>query len=254
MMPGMGSWNDGDESPGPEGQSGLVKSVETSDAPEPIRVLVADDHVLFRRGLEMVLQVESDISVVGEAGDGLEALRRAEELLPDVILMDVRMPKQSGIDACLAIKEAVPSSRIVMLTISDEESDLFEAIRAGANGYLLKDIPGDDIIAGIRAVHTGHSLISPSMASKLLSEFAQISRREEEVPNPHVPKLTAREVEVLRLVARGMGNRDIGQQLYISENTVKNHVRNILEKLQLHTRMEAAMYAVRQNIIDPRQS
>jgi two-component system NarL family response regulator len=217
---------------------------------ETIRVLVADDHVLFRRGLEMVLQVEPDISVVGEAGDGLEALRRAEELLPDVILMDVRMPKQSGIDACLAIKEAVPSSRIVMLTISDEESDLFEAIRAGANGYLLKDIPGDDIIAGIRAVHTGHSLISPSMASKLLSEFAQISRREEEVPNPHAPKLTAREVEVLRLVARGMGNRDIGQQLYISENTVKNHVRNILEKLQLHTRMEAAMYAVRQNIID----
>ncbi len=221
---------------------------------EPISVLVADDHVLFRRGLEMVLQAEGDIDVVGEAGDGLEAVARAEELMPDVILMDVRMPRSTGLEACLAIKERVPSSKIVMLTISDEENDLFEAIRAGANGYLLKDVPGDEIAAGIRAVHHGQSLISPSMASKLLTEFALISRRETEAPNPHAPKLTAREVEVLRLVARGLGNRDIGVQLFISENTVKNHVRNILEKLQLHTRMEAAMYAVRQNLIDPRQA
>ena len=217
-------------------------------------MLVADDHALFRRGLEMVLDHERDIEVVGEAADGVEALRRAEELLPDVILMDVRMPRQSGIEACLAIKERVPSSRIVMLTISDEETDLFEAIRAGANGYLLKDVPGETIAAGIRAVYTGQSLISPSMASKLLTEFAQISRREEEAPNPHAPKLTQREVEVLKLVARGKANRDIGSELFISENTVKNHVRNILEKLQLHTRMEAAMYAVRQNIVDPRQA
>ena len=221
---------------------------------DPIRVLVADDHVLFRRGLEMVLEQEGDIDVIGEAGDGVEAVKRAEELLPDVILMDVRMPRSTGIEACLSIKERVPSSKIVMLTISDEETDLFEAIRAGANGYLLKDVPGEEIAAGIRAVHTGQSLISPSMASKLLAEFAQISRREEEAPSPHTPKLTAREVEVLRLVARGMANREIGSQLFISENTVKNHVRNILEKLQLHTRMEAAMYAVRQNIIDPRQA
>jgi DNA-binding NarL/FixJ family response regulator len=234
--------------------SGTDEQGDTGESTEPIRVLVADDHVLFRRGLEMVLHAEGDIEVVGEAGDGVEALRRAEELLPDVILMDVRMPKQTGIEACLAIKELMPSSRIVMLTISDEENDLFEAIRAGANGYLLKDIPGEEIAAGIRAVHTGHSLISPSMASKLLAEFAQISRRQEELPNPHAPKLTQREVEVLKLVARGLGNRDIGQQLFISENTVKNHVRNILEKLQLHTRMEAAMYAVRQNIVDPRQA
>jgi DNA-binding NarL/FixJ family response regulator len=234
--------------------SGTDEQSGTGESNEPIRVLVADDHVLFRRGLEMVLHAEGDIDVVGEAGDGVEALRRAEELLPDVILMDVRMPKQTGIEACLAIKAIVPSSRIVMLTISDEESDLFEAIRAGANGYLLKDVPGEEIAAGIRAVHTGHSLISPSMASKLLAEFALISRREAELPNPHAPKLTQREVEVLKLVARGLGNRDIGQQLFISENTVKNHVRNILEKLQLHTRMEAAMYAVRQKIVDPRQA
>jgi len=220
---------------------------------EPIRVLVADDHMLFRRGLEMVLQQEGGIDVVGEAGDGVEAVKRAVELLPDVILMDVRMPRSNGIEACLSIKELVPSSKILMLTISDEENDLFEAIRAGANGYLLKDVPGEEIAAGIRAVHNGQSLISPSMASKLLLEFAQISRRGAEAPNPHTPQLTGREVEVLRLVARGLVNREIGSQLFISENTVKNHVRNILEKLQLHTRMEAAMYAVQQNLIDPRQ-
>ena len=156
-------------------------------AAEPIRVLVADDHALFRRGLDMVLDNEVDIDVVGEAGDGLEALAKAEELLPDVVLMDVRMPKSSGIEACSAIKERVPSARIVMLTISDEETDLFEAIRAGANGYLLKDVGAPEIADGIRAVHNGQSLISPSMASKLLLEFAQISRREEQVPNAHAP-------------------------------------------------------------------
>ncbi len=228
------------------------RSADT-DGGEPIRVLVADDHVLFRRGLEMVLQQEGGIDVVGEAGDGNEAVERAVELLPDVILMDVRMPKSSGIEACLAVKKLVPSCKILMLTISDEEHDLFEAIRAGANGYLLKDVPGEEIAAGTRAVHNGQSLISPSMASKLLTEFALISRRESEAPNSHAPRLTGREVEVLRLVARGLANREIGSQLFISENTVKNHVRNILEKLQLHTRMEAAMYAVRRNIIDLRQ-
>ena len=244
------------------GSNGAAPSeaVAASDQPDTtvpgtdsIRVLVADDHVLFRRGLEMVLQQEGDIDVVGEASDGAEAIQRAEQLLPDVILMDVRMPRTTGIEACLAIKERVPSSRIVMLTISDEETDLFEAVRAGANGYLLKDVPGEEIAAGIRAVHHGQSLISPSMASKLLAEFALISRRDADTPNPHAPKLTDREVEVLRLVAHGKANREIGVALFISENTVKNHVRNILEKLQLHTRMEAAMYAVRQNIIDPHQ-
>ncbi len=228
------------------------RSADT-DGGEPIRVLVADDHVLFRRGLQMVLQQEAGIDVVGEAGDGNQAVERAVELLPDVILMDVRMPKSSGIEACLAVKKLVPSSKILMLTISDEEHDLFEAIRAGANGYLLKDVPGEEIAAGIHAVHNGHSLISPSMASKLLAEFAQISRGQAAAANPHAPQLTGREVEVLDLIARGRRNREIGSQLFISEHTVKSHVGNILEKLQLHTRMEAAMYAVRQNIIDTRQ-
>jgi len=216
-------------------------------------VFIVDDHQMVRAGLAGLLSAHEDLSVVGQASDGRQAVELVAETSPDVILMDVRMPRSTGLEACLSIKERVPSSKIVMLTISDEENDLFEAIRAGANGYLLKDVPGEEIAAGIRAVHHGQSLISPSMASKLLTEFALISRRETEAPNPHAPKLTAREVEVLRLVARGLGNRDIGVQLFISENTVKNHVRNILEKLQLHTRMEAAMYAVRQNLIDPRQ-
>ena len=249
MMPDMGSGDDGGESPGVERRNATATSVDAHDAAEPIRVLVADDHVLFRRGLEMVLQAEGDISVVGEAGDGIEALHRAEELLPDVVLMDVRMPKQTGIESCLAIKEAVPSSRIVMLTISDEESDLFEAIRAGANGYLLKDIPGEEIAAGIRAIHTGQSLISPSMASKLLAEFAQISRREEETPNPHAPKLTAREVEVLRLVARGMSSKEIAAELVISPKTARNHIEHIYVRTGATSRVAASVFAMKHGLL-----
>jgi DNA-binding NarL/FixJ family response regulator len=217
---------------------------------ESIRVLVADDHALYRRGLEMVLGAEDGIEIVGEAGDGAEAIRKVEELLPDVVLMDIRMPRRSGIEACTAIKDVVPSTKIVILTISDEESDLYEAVRAGANGYLLKDVPGEEIAAGIRAVASGQSLISPSMASKLLTEFASMIKKSEERPQVPVPRLTVRELEVLKLVARGMANRDIARELFISENTVKNHVRNILEKLQLHSRMEAVVYAVREKLLE----
>jgi len=217
----------------------------------PIRVLIADDHALFRRGLRTVLELDGDIEVIDEANDGGEALDKAESLIPDIVLMDVRMPGRGGIDACLDIKDRVPSARIVMLTMSDDENDLFDAVRAGANGYVLKDVPGEEIAAGIRAVYGGDSLISPSMASKLLAEFALMRRRTPPAVTPTLPKLTDREVEVLGLVARGMGNREIGAALFISENTVKNHVRNILEKLQMHTRMEAAMYAVSQRLITP---
>jgi two-component system NarL family response regulator len=218
---------------------------------EPIRVLVVDDHALFRRGLEMVLAQESDIEVVGEAGDAVAAVDRAAELLPDVVLLDVRMPKGSGIEACVQIKGVAPSARIIMLTISDEEADLYEAIKAGATGYLLKEISIDEVASAVRAVHDGQSLISPAMASKLLTEFALMAKRSndrtEQVPTP---RLTDRELEVLKLVARGLNNRDIARELYISENTVKNHIRNILEKLQLHSRMEAVVYAVREKLLE----
>jgi DNA-binding NarL/FixJ family response regulator len=222
---------------------------------EPIRTMIVDDHALFRRGLEMVLAAEPDIELVSEASDGAEAVEKAGETLPDIVLMDIRMPRSSGIEACRALKDVVPSAKIVMLTISDEEEDLFEAIRAGASGYLLKDIPLDEVAEAVRSVYGGQSLINPSMAGKLITEFATLARRdtdEERAQRVPAPRLTEREMEVLKLVARGMNNRDIAKELFISENTVKNHVRNILEKLQIHSRMEAVMIAVRQKLIELR--
>jgi DNA-binding NarL/FixJ family response regulator len=214
--------------------------------------MIVDDHALFRRGLEMVLDEEPDIELVGQASDGTEAVEKAAESLPDVVLMDIRMPRSNGIEACRAMKEAAPSAKIVILTISDEEEDLFEAIRAGASGYLLKDIPLDEVADTVRAVYGGQSLINPSMAGKLLTEFATLAKRdqEERAQELPAPRLTEREMQVLKLVARGMNNRDIAKELFISENTVKNHVRNILEKLQIHSRMEAVMVAVREKLIE----
>ena len=231
---------------------GAASGSVDSPAADPIRALIVDDHALFRRGLEMVLAAEDDIELVGEASDGAEAVQKAGESLPDVVLMDIRMPKSSGIEACRAMKEVAPSSKIVMLTISDEEEDLFQAIRAGASGYLLKDIPLDEVADVVRAVHGGQSLINPSMAAKLLTEFAALNKRDQEERAEQVPppKLTDREMQVLKLVAKGMNNRDIARELFISENTVKNHVRNILEKLQIHSRMEAVMIAVREKLIE----
>jgi DNA-binding NarL/FixJ family response regulator len=198
----------------------------------------------------MVLEGETDIDVVGEAGDGQEAIERSESTTPDVVLMDVRMPKRSGIEATRTIKDTLPSTKILMLTISDEEADLYEAIKAGASGYLLKEISIEEVADAVRAVHAGQSLISPSMASKLLNEFAAMVKRRDERAQVPGPRLTSRELEVLKLVAKGLNNRDIGQELFISENTVKNHVRNILEKLHLHSRMEAVVYAVREKLLD----
>ena len=221
---------------------------------EVIRVLIVDDHALYRRGLLTVLDTEDGIEVVGEAADGIEAVDQAEETLPDVIVMDVSMPKRGGIDACRVIRQRVPSARILMLTSSDDEANLFEAVRAGANGYLLKDVPPEEVAAGIRGVHHGQSLLSPMMASKLLTEFALISQRDTlpaPTPGLELPRLTHRELDILKLVARGRLNREIAAELFISENTVRNHIRNILDKLQMHSRMEAAMYAVRQRLIDP---
>jgi len=225
---------------------------DASPHAEPIRTMIVDDHALFRRGLEMVLEGEPDIDLVGQASDGAEAVEKAAESLPDIVLMDIRMPRSNGIEACRAVKAAAPSAKIVILTISDEEEDLFEAIRAGASGYLLKDIPLDEVADTVRAVHGGQSLINPSMAAKLLTEFAALARRDDEERAQEVPapRLTEREMQVLKLVARGMNNRDIAKELFISENTVKNHVRNILEKLQIHSRMEAVMVAVREKLIE----
>jgi two-component system NarL family response regulator len=223
---------------------------EAGAAADSIRVVICDDHALFRRGLAMVLEEEPGIEVVGEAEDGEAAVTVAEDLAPDVVLMDVRMPKLSGIEATRAIAERVPATRILMLTVSDEEEDLYEAIKAGAAGYLLKEISIDEVATAIRSVVSGQSLITPSMASKLLTEFTNLAKQAEAKQAVPSPRLTSRELEVLKLVAQGMSNKEIAAELYISENTVKNHVRNILEKLHLHSRMEAVVYAVREKILD----
>ncbi|MCZ7530435.1 MAG: response regulator transcription factor [Acidimicrobiia bacterium] len=225
----------------------------TEESPErgqPLRVLVVDDHALFRRGLELVLSQETDVEVVGEATDGVEAVEAADELSPDVVLMDVRMPRASGIDAARKIREKLPATKILMLTVSDDERDLYEAILAGANGYLLKEVSIEEVADAVRAVARGHSLISPSMASKLLTEFNELARRAEDRRLATAPRLTAREIEVLKLVAKGLSNREIAEELFIAENTVKNHIRNILEKLGLHSRMEAVVYAMREKLLE----
>jgi len=196
-----------------------------------------------------VLAVEPDLEVVGEAADGIEAIDMAAELAPDVVLMDVRMPGVGGIEATRRIRTEQPMTKVVMLTVSEDEEDLFDAIRAGATGYLLKEVSIEEVADTVRAVARGQALVSPSMAAKLLTEFNLLSRRVAE-QHGDAPRLTDRELEVLRLVAKGMSNKEIAAELVIAENTVKNHVRNILEKLELRTRMEAAMYAVREKLID----
>ncbi len=215
-----------------------------------IKVLIADDHSLVRQGLRRYLETAADIEVVGEASNGEEVLRLLANGAgeADVVLLDIRMPKMPGIEACQAIKDIVPSAKIIMLTVSDEEADLYEAVKSGASGYLLKDSSIDEVAQAVRLVVDGQSLISPSMAVKLIDEFKQMSRPERDQVSGL--RLTERELEVLRLVAKGLNNREIARQLFISENTVKNHVRNILEKLQLHSRMEAVMFAVKEKLLE----
>jgi DNA-binding NarL/FixJ family response regulator len=228
-----------------------IERLKTSNR-GPIRVVVADDQALFRRGLTVVLSASEDIEVVGEASDGEEAVAKAQELTPDVVLMDVRMPRLSGIEAARHIRRILPATEILMLTVSDEEEDLYESVKAGANGYLLKEIAIEEIAETVRAIVQRQGVISPSMTSKLISEFRVLSRRAAEREELPPPGLTDREMQVLRLMAHSKSNKDIAAALFISENTVKNHVRNILEKLHLHSRMEAVTYAWRKRLLDPR--
>jgi DNA-binding NarL/FixJ family response regulator len=215
-----------------------------------LRVVVADDQALVRVGFRGIIDATEGFIVVGEAGNGQEAVEVARRAQPDVVLMDVRMPRVNGIEAARAIRGESPATKIIMLTVSDEDDDLYEAIKAGANSYLLKEVSVEEVPEAIRAVVQGQSLISPSMASKLLNEYTSLARRAEEKQQYPTPALTQRELEVLKLVAKGQSNREIGDELYISENTVKNHVRNILEKLHLHSRMEAVIYAVRERLLN----
>ncbi len=201
---------------------------------------MADDHELFRRGLTIVLEAEGDIMVVGQAPDGEVAVVKAAELAPDVILMDVRMPHLDGIEATRRIRRSAPMSRIIMLTVSDEEDDLFDAIKAGANGYLLKEVSIEEVADTVRAVMTGASRLSPAMAAKLVNEFGAASAPiPGDDPTDEASYLTDQELDVLKRVARGRANSDIAAELAVTESTVRNHVANILAKVQLRSRTTA---------------
>jgi DNA-binding NarL/FixJ family response regulator len=224
----------------PEGHDGPGAQV--------VRVVICDDHELFRRGLATVLAGEEGIDVVGVAADGGEVVGMVAELEPDVVLLDVRMPGTDGVAAARAIVTGSESVRVLMLTVSDAAEDLYEAVKAGAHGYLLKDIGTDELLAAIRAVVVGQSLISPPMAAKLLAEFNTLARAAE--ARKAGPQLTEREVEVLALLTRSLSNRAIAAELGIAENTVKNHVRSILEKLGMRSRVEVVVHALREGLVD----
>jgi RNA polymerase sigma factor (sigma-70 family) len=219
---------------------------------EPLRILLADDHILFRKGLAALLEARRGMEVVGEAGTGEEAVVLARQTLPDVVLMDIRMPGLSGLEATRQIKKEMPHVRIVILTVSDEDADLFAAIKNGADGYLLKDLEPRQLYEMLEGLRHGQAPISGVLATRILAEFRAQEARP--VPPEATEELTEREKEVLRWVAKGVSNQEIADALSISENTVKIHLRNILEKLHLRNRIQAAVYAVREGLAeDPPQ-
>ncbi len=217
---------------------------------ETIKVLVVDDHALFRRGITSVLSTQENLMVVGEAVDGLEAIEKAQALTPDVILMDLNMPRCSGLEATQALQARMPEANILVLTVSDNEADLFAAIKFGAKGYILKNTEPDELVQAILHIAQGGVIISPPMAAKLLSEFRETGVQETAAPPGETEaELSPREDEVLRLVAKGATNKQIAEALFISENTVKTHLRNIMEKLHLANRSQAAAYAVKRGLV-----
>ena len=213
-----------------------------------LRVLLVDDHVLFRKGIAALLAFRQNIEVVGEASNGLEAIAQAQQTVPDVILMDIHMPKCDGLEAVKTIKREMPHVHIVMLTVSDNESDLFAAIKNGADGYLLKNLEPAQLFEMLEGICRGEAPISGVLAAKILNEFRQPTNKGNQ-PSEGRDGLSPREVQVLELVVQGATNREIGTALCIAEDTVKIHLRNILEKLHLQNRIQAAVYAVRQGLV-----
>ena len=211
---------------------------------EAIKILIADDHPVVREGLFAMLSREVDFDVVGEAKDGVEAVNKAKELSPDVVLMDLRMPEMDGVEAMRQIKSEMPDVKFIILTTYSDDEYIFSGIEAGARAYLLKDAPREDLFKAIRAVHRGESLIQPVVASKLLDRFSELSRR-----TPSGDELSSRELEILCLMAKGAANKEISAQLNIAQSTVKTHISNIFQKLGVNDRTEAVTQALKKGII-----
>ncbi|MGE5306544.1 MAG: response regulator [Alphaproteobacteria bacterium] len=214
---------------------------------KPIRLLLVDDHALFRKGLVSLLRRESEFQVIGEAENGAEAIAKAKQLKPDLVLMDIHMPGTDGIEATRRITQMLPSTRVVILTVSEDDKDLFEGIKCGAHGYLLKKLEPEELYAMLRGVFQGEAPISRTTASKILNEFAVQARRKTNAELEE--ELSAREKDVLQSLASGLTNKEIGNQLGIAENTVKNHLKNILAKLHLENRVQAATFALQKGFI-----
>jgi DNA-binding NarL/FixJ family response regulator len=212
-------------------------------------VLVADDQALMRTGFRMILDAQDDIEVVGEAIDGADAVRRFEELRPDVVVMDVRMPTMDGIEATRRLTAADPPGRVLILTTFDLDEYVYEALRAGASGFLLKDRPSDELVAAVRLVAAGEALLAPSVTRRLIEEFAK--RPGAAGPPPELRELTDREREVLVQLARGLSNAEIAASLFVAETTVKTHVGRVLQKLRLRDRAQAVVLAYESGIVQP---
>jgi DNA-binding NarL/FixJ family response regulator/class 3 adenylate cyclase len=231
-----------------------VEAVEAVEEPEPsgVRIVIVDDQALVRAGFRMILEAEEDIDVVGEAADGREAVAEVHRLRPDVVLMDVRMPEVDGIEATRRLLggDGV-SAKVVMLTTFDMDEYVYEALCAGASGFLLKDVPPEQLVAGIRAVASGDALLAPSVTRRVIEEF--VSRPPESVrtPPPELAELTTREAEILRLLARGLSNAEIAKELVVSETTVKTHVAHVLMKLGLRDRVQAVVFAYEAGVVRP---
>jgi len=214
-----------------------------------IGVLLADDQALVREGFRLIIEVEPDIGVVGEAGDGVETVEQAKRLRPDVILMDIRMPGLDGIAATRRLAQAGVAARVLMLTTFDRDDYLYEAMRAGASGFLLKDARRDQLVHAIRTVATGDALLAPTLVRRLVEDFCR--RPPPGGPPPAVAELTQRELEVLRLVARGLSNREIAKELFLSEATVKTHLAHVMQKLDLRDRVQAVVLAYESGLVRP---
>jgi DNA-binding NarL/FixJ family response regulator len=216
---------------------------------DDIRLLVAEDEPIARQAMARLFDLEADIKIVGEAANGEIAIELARQTMPDVILMDIRMPKLDGIKATQIIKSEMPSIAIVILTIYDDDASVFDAIKAGAIGYILKDSPIDNALAAVRAAHRGEAMMHPAVAARVMKEFARV-HAERKADMKVFAELTDREREILKLLASAKSNKEIAEELFISEKTVKNHISNILFKLQANDRTEAALYAAKHGLVE----